>query len=275
MPKKSLFGGTGGRPVTKPTPNVPNSGIGTAASTANASSGVGTAIKTQKNAQAALGHGPKDSIKRDYRQGVRKANRLYRRTRGDLRHLYGETGDYIRNQKGKNNRVMKNAKAAITNQGQQLQGQLATTTNGTEAAAMSALAALGLSGANGAFDQFGADAVNNSAVAGQSTNDSLAMVSSQNMAQRQISNLMLGMNRGARASAVGQAVNNHAETLDDLRVAKNQALNDLVASMQARRRAASYFSYAPSSYSSGGGSSSTELNGANQAQVQLLNDLYN
>lgn len=160
--------------------------------------------------------------KRDTWNDVKQERRQFRRTRGDLKHVYNESGAEMRRLKDNSAATYSNA----TSQASQAQAALAQTlqaqTGAVQGQANSELSRLGLGGTD-VGSQMSADAQNSLNVANQNSADNLANLGMASANSGALSNLMIGSNKGQMLSDLGQARNRRDENVDQLRDALHAA----------------------------------------------------
>ena len=159
----------------------------------------------------------KDTV-RDLNQQRREVNRearnandivrtMYHRGRGDLEHVFGETGDYIehQNEQGQNafNAASLEQSAAAT----ALQNQLQNVYSAGEGSATAEMQRLGITGAQGFLGQLASDSANAQAVGTQTSSNNQANLGAMQANAGAVGNLLSGMNQGAYMGAIGQNLN--------------------------------------------------------------------
>jgi hypothetical protein len=150
--------------------------------------------------------GQQRNLDRDTRQSVNEAENQYARAKGDLAHVYGETGKYIDTQKaataaeyaaGEDRTVQ--ATAALKSQ---LEGLYSGATGGAE----SELERLGISDA-GNYQGILSDALNAQSVASQSGENARSTMNQSGTNAGALMSLLAGMNQGSYTSSAGQILN--------------------------------------------------------------------
>ncbi len=166
----------------------------------------------------------KKGVRREANDAIRGAENQYQRATGDLNHIFGETGSYISSRNADTAAAFDTARNNSTSNQAALIAQLGL--NSQAGGVDSELGRLGISGdafAGGAnADQQFAGMLANQQGANQQGN--LDLMAS---AAGGIGNLLLGMNSGSQASALGQALNNRNDTVTELRDDKRDALADI------------------------------------------------
>ncbi len=149
---------------------------------------------------------------RDLRPEARAARRLYRRSVGDINHIYDESGDYINYQNGLINQQTVNAQASSQQLAAQLAAQLSATGTAAQTGADSELARLGISGSAmpGYFAADQASAQNVGSLIGANNQQNIALMG---QGASQVGSLLAGANAGARGSSLGQALTTRNEAI--------------------------------------------------------------
>lgn len=165
---------------------------------------------------------------------------LFQSSRGDINHIFGESGEYIM---GANKKIAD----SYTSQKSQmdaiyaaLNGQLKSGASGIQDAAMAELSRLGIN--PGAAGDMSSDAnFMQAMVQGQQANAG-ANMAAQAQGSDAVGQLLLGMNQGAKTSALGQAMNTRNVGLTDVnaqirdvRLGRRDAINQLLMQMNDSR----------------------------------------
>lgn len=165
---------------------------------------------------------------------------LYGNTVGDLNHIFGETGEFIGNQNQKIKDSYAGQKSAMDQIYSALNGQLNSGATGIQDAALAELQRLGIS--PGASGDMGSDTgFMQNLVAQQQANSGANMGAAQSNSDA-VGALLMGMNSGAQASALGQAANTKNSALKDImaqirdvRSGRGDAINELLMQMNDSR----------------------------------------
>lgn len=161
-------------------------------------------------------------LKRDTRSNVRQERRQFRRERGDINHVYQQSGQEMQRLKNNSaatyNQTASNATAAQA----ALAQTLAANSGAVQGQASSELSRLGLGGTD-VGSQMAADQANSQNVAAQGSADNLANLGLAGANSAALSNLMIGSNKGQRLSDLGHARNNRDENISQLRDALHEA----------------------------------------------------
>lgn len=157
----------------------------------------------------------KAQIRRDLRHQTQQARRDYRRGKGDLEHVFGETGDYISFLGDQTQQTYEDQSAQSAAATAALQQQIADTYSGANTGVNSELARLGIEGGANlgglASDQANAQSV--AAQTGLNAQTTMGMASANSS---QLMNLISGMNQGSYMSAMGQNLNNRNDNLTEI-----------------------------------------------------------
>lgn len=174
--------------------------------------------------------------KREINREARNANdivrTMYHRGRGDLDHVFSETGDYINAQNSQSQAGFNAATAEQSAAAAALQNQLKNVYAAGEGSATDELSRLGITG--DFLGQLNSDSMNAQATGAQLSANNAANLSLSQANAGAVGNLLSGMNQGAFMSAQGQNLNarntafadtrqNRADQLALVREALNEA----------------------------------------------------
>lgn len=178
----------------------------------------------------------RQKVRRETQAERQRANSLYSRSVGDINHVFGETGDYI----GSQNQAIQQNYGGLTDRTTQAQAALMQhlQQSGTDTASgvTSELARLGIQGSPGMnagnLDQFAADqsfVEGQAAIGGQ---NQLANIGAQQTAAGDVGQLLMGMNAGGQASALGQAASAKSQAMFEAEANKKSAVEQLRRAMK-------------------------------------------
>lgn len=163
-------------------------------------------------------------VRRESRNDAIDAKNAYKRGKQDLRHVYGESTDYLnflRNQNQQMYSDQQNQSQAAT---AALQAQLGGTYSGAQQGAMDELARLGIS-QGGNFSQLQSDAANQQALAQQSGANAQSTMGLAAQNSDALAGLLQGMNQGQMVSDFGKNLNARNDALADVRQNKMDQMN--------------------------------------------------
>lgn len=180
----------------------------------------------------------RNQVARDYATGVGQANTAYERGKGDIEHVFGETGAYLDMLKGRNATeaaagVNRSDAAAAA-----LRSRLGDTYSGVQNSAASELARLGIS-AGGNFGGLMADAANAQYTADQASANARSTMDQSNSNAGLVMSLLQGMNQGSKMGAAGKNLNARNDALAELSAARIAQLNKIGDAMQETRKSRS------------------------------------
>lgn len=164
-----------------------------------------------------------------------RARNHYQSAVGDLNHVFGESGDYI----GFQNQAIQQNYDALEDRAQQAQAALLDHLQANGAAnagaANAELERLGIQG-SGDMGQFAADQSNIENVAQVTGANNLANISAAQSNASDVGNLLLGMNAGSKASALGQQVSDRNDAFFEAEATKKVAVEQLRRTMSDLRK---------------------------------------
>lgn len=168
----------------------------------------------------------KRGLNRETRSLTQAANRQYRRGKGDLNHVFGETSDYLNHLRSQSQQQY--AQQASQAQAAQaaLQQSLGGTYSGAQQAGLAELERLGVAG-GGNFSQLQSDAANAQAMAQQAGANAQ---STMNMAAGNadaLAGLLQGMNQGAYQSHIGKNLTARNEALAEIGAMKRDGYAEI------------------------------------------------
>lgn len=167
-----------------------------------------------------------DKARTMHQQDRREARQLYRRSKGDLNHIFGEVNEQI----GSSNRAISDTYSGAMERGQastaELLGQQSAQTSAAKAAASEELARLGIQG-SGNLGQMDADAAFSQQMASQAGANNQANLGLANSMAGDIGNLLSGMAAGSHQSNMGKALNTRNDEISNSRDAKRMQLMDI------------------------------------------------
>lgn len=178
------------------------------------------------------------SVRREYRRDSRDVNRQFRRGKKDLRHVFGETEDYLGSLAQRNQNVVSNQSDQISAAQQALQRQLGNTYTGAADQINSELSRLGIEGGGnlGALYSDQANAQAMGAQAGANAQSTLGMMGGN---AQQMMGLLQGMNQGAHMSNAGLNLQRRNDSLIEARGNRSenmQAIRDAIRDVRGGRR---------------------------------------
>lgn len=158
----------------------------------------------------------KGEVKRDSVLEARSARRDYRRGKQDLRHVYGETGDYLKHLAEQNQGTFTQQSGLMDAANAALQQQLGGTYTGAIEGVNSEMARLGIEGGANTGQMF-ADQAFSQAQGAQAGANAQSTLGLTNANANQLSGLVQGMNQGSFMSAMGQNLNRRNDTLGEIK----------------------------------------------------------
>lgn len=165
-------------------------------------------------------------VRNESKRDMQSVRRDYRRGKGDLEHIFGETGDYIQHLQGLNadsyNTQLNQTQAANA----ALQQQLGGTYSGAQDQVNAEMERLGIQGA-GNLSGLIADQANAQAMASQAGANAEQTMGMAAGNTQQLMNLMQGMNQGSFQQAMGQNLNTRNEQLTQVRDDRRDKFNDI------------------------------------------------
>jgi hypothetical protein len=218
-PKKPLVGGGSGANVSFPKSPSPKNSNNHSKDNKPKYKGPGGYARRLVNAQIrdALRdiRGERRQVRRLAKNERSKTQSLYNRTRGDINHIFDETGAYI----GEQNKIIQGrhdaneaqtlaAQNALQQQLQQVSGQNASGAN-------SELERLGINAPN-TLGQFAADAANNQGLAAIGGAHQMANLNAMEQGDASVGSLLASMNEGSRGSLLGNALNERNLSMADI-----------------------------------------------------------
>ena len=179
-------------------------------------------------------------IVRGYKNQKDQTRDLYQKSKGDINHIFDSSGNYIM---GANQKIADSyaaQKSAMDSIYGALNGQLKSGASGIQDAAMAELQRMGIN--PGAAGDMSSDAnFMQAMVMGQQANSG-ANMAAQAQGSDAVGQLLLGMNSGAKSSALGQAINTRNSGLSDInaqirdaRSGRGDAINQLLMQMNDSR----------------------------------------
>lgn len=180
----------------------------------------------------------KAQIRRESRHEMQGIRRDYRRAKGDLEHVFGESGDYINYLAGQTADTFADQTQQAGAASAALQAQLGDSYTGAMTDATAELDRLGIS-QGGNMTGLLADQANAQAMAqqtGQNAQQTLGMMGGNAAA---LMNLVSGMNQGSYMSDMGKSLNARNDQLTEVRRSRQDAYNatrDAIRDVRGTRR---------------------------------------
>ena len=162
---------------------------------------------------------------RSYRREQNKTITRGKNTRGDLRHIFGETADWLQAQQGQMNDRYGATKDNVNNLYENLQSNVQANTNRNENAMLDELRRMGINSVD--TSQFNKDAnfLQNLGHANQS--NALANLNAGQTGANSVADMLASTMQGERTSAIGRSYNEQGEQLGDLRQDYTDIFKDL------------------------------------------------
>jgi hypothetical protein len=178
------------------------------------------------------------SVRREYKRDAVDVNRQYKRGRQDLKHVFGETGDYLGylgNQASDQAQQQSNQIALAQ---KALEQQLGNTYTGAADQVTGELDRLGISG-GGSLGQLQADYANNQALGAQAGANAQSTLGLMGGNTQQMMGLLQGMNQGSYMSNAGLNLQRRNDALIEARGNRDenmQAIRDAIRDVRGGRR---------------------------------------
>lgn len=180
----------------------------------------------------------RSQVARDYAAGVDRANTAYERGKGDIEHVFGETGAYLDMLKGRNDAEAAAGASRSDAAAAALRARLGNTYSGVQSGVESELARLGISG-GGNLSGLMADAANAQYTADQASANARSTLDQSNSNAGLVMSLLQGMNQGSKMSAAGKNLNARNDAIADFNTARISQLNKIGDAIQETRKSRS------------------------------------
>ena len=177
-------------------------------------------------------------VKRDAAHQMGDISTEYDRAKGDLDHIYKETGDYINHLSGQTNQAYSQQASTMQAANAALQQQLRGTYTGAVNGVNAEMARLGISGAAN-IGGLAADGAFLGGLANMSGANDLSTLGMMGANSNSLMNLIAGMNQGSYISNLGRALNSRNDQLQDTRQDRLDNINevrDAIKDVKAGRR---------------------------------------